>query len=184
MKKNQDNVESERDRRSFCSKIAAGILGGTVLMAPIAIGIPVVIDPLLRKKKGVTWISVANEKTIPSDGTPLKIPIIMDMKDAWVTRTDYHAGTIYLRRDSKESTILALQSICPHLGCHIDYDESASSFICPCHQSLFTKSGQRTGKRNLAPRDMDKLPVQIRDGIVHVEFKKFRLGRKSSIPIT
>jgi Rieske Fe-S protein len=69
-------------------------------------------------------------------------------------------------------------SLCPHLNCKYDWDDSLKAFLCPCHGSQFNKygkhmktaSGQYIGP---APRGLDPLPFQEQNGIAQVEWIKF-----------
>jgi cytochrome b6-f complex iron-sulfur subunit len=36
---------------------------------------------------------------------------------------------------------VALSSVCTHEGCTVNYIHAASNFQCPCHQSMFAKTG-------------------------------------------
>lgn len=37
----------------------------------------------------------------------------------------------------------AFSARCPHLGCTLRYDEVSQDFRCPCHGSVFERSGKR-----------------------------------------
>lgn len=57
--------------------------------------------------------------------------------------------------------LLALDKVCPHLDCLLDWDEQARTFICPCHGSQFAADGAYIS--GPAPRAMDRFVVQIVD---------------------
>ncbi len=58
-----------------------------------------------------------------------------------------------------EPCVRCFQTICPHLGCEIDYAADRNAFACPCHASEFDADGRR--KFGPAPRDMDKLECRV-----------------------
>lgn len=72
----------------------------------------------------------------------------------------------YLTRLDEE--VVALWQRCPHLGCRVNWCDSAGEFECACHGSRFNRAGEvRSGP---APRGMDRFGVQITgDGIVEVD---------------
>lgn len=63
-----------------------------------------------------------------------------------------------------EKGILALDLTCTHLGCTVS--ATAQGFACPCHGSHFTAEGQVL--RGPAPCALRHLPVEEREGLVHV----------------
>ncbi len=62
---------------------------------------------------------------------------------------------------------LALSRTCTHLGCSVPWDEAEKKFICPCHGSTFSPTGQVLTAP--APRPLDIFPVRIENGIVKVD---------------
>jgi Rieske Fe-S protein len=55
------------------------------------------------------------------------------------------------------------------------YDKDRQDFFCPCHHGQFDV---KTGKvlAGPPPRDLDELPVEIRDSAVYVQYTDYRLG--------
>ncbi|HQZ15284.1 MAG TPA: Rieske 2Fe-2S domain-containing protein [Vicinamibacteria bacterium] len=60
--------------------------------------------------------------------------------------------------------ILALDLLCPHLGCTVN--ATAEGFACPCHGSRFKSDGQVVA--GPATRDMTRLAVEERLGILSI----------------
>ncbi|HSY15073.1 MAG TPA: Rieske 2Fe-2S domain-containing protein [Jatrophihabitantaceae bacterium] len=58
----------------------------------------------------------------------------------------------------------ALDAICPHQGCPVQFVSPADGFACPCHGSHFTSSGARIS--GPAPRGLTSIPVTVIDGEV------------------
>jgi cytochrome b6-f complex iron-sulfur subunit len=75
------------------------------------------------------------------------------------------AGRFYLSHTG--DGLLAIYQKCTHLGCSVPWAEAEDHFHCPCHGSLFTKTGEVAG--GPAPRPLDIFPIEIVDGEVWVD---------------
>lgn len=75
-------------------------------------------------------------------------------------------GRFYLSR-LKDGGFLALHQRCTHLGCNVPWDQSAGLFVCPCHNSQFTQTGEVLNPP--APRPLDLFSVTIEAGQVKVD---------------
>jgi hypothetical protein len=65
-----------------------------------------------------------------------------------------------------------LSSICPHLGCTVQWRAEKDRFICPCHGGTYAPDGARlAGPPN---RGMDELPTRIQNGRLAVRFEYFK----------
>ncbi len=49
-------------------------------------------------------------------------------------------SVVVVRDPADASGVIALNSICTHQGCTVDWEES--QFVCPCHQSKFGADGE------------------------------------------
>ena len=54
---------------------------------------------------------------------------------------------------------VAVSRTCTHLGCRINFIEEKSIFLCPCHQSKFTKMGKYIS--GPAKKDLQKFKVKV-----------------------
>ena len=70
---------------------------------------------------GLTRVTTLD--SIPNDGLPRKFPIIASRTDAWNKFPDAPIGAIYLRRTG-EKKVEALNVVCPHAGCFVDFKSS------------------------------------------------------------
>lgn len=87
------------------------------------------------------------------------------------TVTAVPQGQFYLAR-LPDGGFLALSRTCTHLGCSVPWDEEKGAFVCPCHGSTFSLTGEvLTGP---APRPLDTYPVRIENGMVKVDCAKAR----------
>jgi menaquinol-cytochrome c reductase iron-sulfur subunit len=178
------------NRRSLLAKSGALALGAVAYAAPVVGGLVAFLNPLRQKGSGGQFLRIASLETLPDDGTPRKFPVVTERVDAW-TRSIEPVGAVYLRRTG-ENQIEALQVVCPHAGCSVDYKDSvgegagdkAKGFVCPCHKATFDLAGKRLEKVSQSPRDLDTLDVEIRNGTeVWVQFQNFQLGTPDKAPL-
>ena len=185
--------ERPKTRRSFFTGAAALVTGSVALLTPIGIGIASFLTPLFRKTKSAE-VRVALLDQIPDDGLPRYFPVIAEREDAWTRYPAQRIGAVYLVRKAGEPKPIAFTAKCPHAGCYIGYAPGEDLFKCPCHTSSFKLDGTRArGDAEVAPRDMDPLPVEIRhaktpDGQqiaeVWIKFIDYQTGHKERINST
>jgi len=120
---------------------------------------PIDVGALDRLRVGPEWQKV-----------DVVAPVV---QDAWTTARDVVLGAAWLRRPA-DGKLEALSAVCPHLGCAVDYDTDVTKFKCPCHHSEFNLDGKVEG--GPAPRAMDELELEEKDGTVAVRYQRFRQG--------
>jgi menaquinol-cytochrome c reductase iron-sulfur subunit len=168
-------------RRSFFKEAAAVVIGAVSTLVPLMSGLIVFFDPLRKKAKAGEFVFVASLTALPEDGLPRKFPVIAAHTDAWNKFPPAPVGAVYLRRVGK--TVEALNVVCPHAGCFVDFISDTRSFLCPCHNSSFALNGKISDPGSPSPRAMDKLTAQIRNGNeVWVKFQNFQAGEPRQIP--
>ena len=171
------------DRRDFLKKACAGGLGAAIVLVPIGAGLTVLFDPLGRRAQAFGTILVTRLDALPNDGIPRKFSILASQVDAWNRANNVPIGAVYLRRTG-ESTVEALNVVCPHAGCFVDYRNTENDFYCPCHNSSFHLGGAIADAKSPSPRGMDSLEVEIREGNeVWVKFQNFQTGHAEKIPV-
>ena len=82
------------------------------------------------------------------------------------TVTAIPSGQFYLACLA-DGSLLALSRTCTHLGCTLPWVEEKKQFVCPCHGSTFSLTGEVI--TSPAPRPLDTFPVRIENGIVKVD---------------
>jgi cytochrome b6-f complex iron-sulfur subunit len=83
---------------------------------------------------------------------------------------EFQVWIVYL---SDESKLIALSTVCTHLGCTPSWLEADQKFKCPCHGSGFYKNG--INFEGPAPRPLERFAISVVDGIVVVDkSKKFQ----------
>jgi Rieske Fe-S protein len=124
-------------------------------------------------------IDVAAAETL-SEGKPTRVTVSAPTRrDAWTAFADVPLGACWLVRSGGE--VRALSTVCPHAGCAVDWDAERELFACPCHDSTFAPTGER--RSGPAPRPMDTLDVEVRDGRVRVAFRRFRTASPKKEPL-
>ena len=179
---NPTDVPSSPDRRDFLTKSCAIAVGGAItLVAPVA-GVLVLADPLKRKSDGAAAVLVATLASLPENGEPRKFSVLAERVDAWNRTPNVPVGAVYLQRFGDK--VRALNVVCPHAGCFVDFRPAQSCFLCPCHDSKFALDGKIQDPKSPSPRGLDELPVEIRNGgEVWVKFQNFRAGTHEQIPV-
>lgn len=178
----RDNAE---DRRGFFAKFAATVIGGIVTLFPFAAGMVVFLDPLRRKSRDSVFLRVTTLDSVPEDGIARHFPVLADRTDAWNRYANEPIGAVYLRRVEGSSDVRALNAICPHAGCFVEFNLGQGVFQCPCHDSHFEADGARIDPEHCpSPRDLDSLKVdqqKLAQGEVWVEFKNFLVATSEKI---
>ena len=179
---NKLTPQNSENRRGFIGQTVALICGGGAMLVPAVVGIVAFLNPLREKSQSGRFMRLASLDMLPEDGTPRKVPVIADRADAWNVYPEEPIGAVFLRRNS--DGVSALQVICPHAGCSIDFQHTPSGgkFFCPCHMANFDLAGKRTDITPPSPRDMDTLEVEIRNqNEVWVMFQTFDVGTAKKV---
>lgn len=170
-------------RRDFLKKACAVAAGTAAVLLPAGAGIAVLMDPVRRKGTALETMFVTTLDSLPADGSPRKFSILAQRTDAWNKFPNAPVGAIYLRKTG-EKTAEALNVICPHAGCFVDFKSDRKVFFCPCHNSSFSLNGAILDARSPSPRAMDTLEVEIRnDREVWVKFMNFKTGHAEKVPV-
>ena len=183
-----NSKDEQPDRRQFI-KGASCVIGAAIGAVPMAAGVRVALSPLADKEaaEGGAMIRLADLADLADlkPGVPMKFAIVADKSDKWTRYKDVPVGAVYLvkqKEDAKEP-VVAFNTVCPHLGCFVDYRKEKQDFFCPCHDSNFALDGKL--KNGVSPRGMDTLEWEIRDTTeVWVKFQRFKANSKDKIAIS
>src|SRR5262245_38915632 len=173
-------------RRNVLVACLAAVCAAIVGLFPFGAGLLVFLDPILKRKGGGQsageekrpFHRVASVEALPADGTPVRVPVIADLTDAWNREPNQPVGAVYLRKTAQG--VECFNAICPHAGCSVGYAADRKVFQCPCHTSSFQLTGQRI-LPSPSPRDMDALKIdeaKLQSGEVWVQFVNYYPGKE------
>ncbi|HJZ86257.1 MAG TPA: ubiquinol-cytochrome c reductase iron-sulfur subunit [Polyangia bacterium] len=113
-------------------------------------------------------------------GQPLRVSVVGTRRDGWLRLDGIKLGACWLVRDV-DGRVRAFSTVCPHLGCGIDWSPNSKRFDCPCHGSSFDADGRRVA--GPSPRDMDELEVKLAGQDVKVLYRRFRVSTPKKEPL-
>jgi Rieske Fe-S protein len=147
----------------------------------ILLGVPALaylIDARNRPapKSGLRRVARLSELEV---GQPKQFVIRDVRRDAWTLHPDDVVGRVWLVR-AENDKVEAFTTICPHLGCSVDWRGDQKQFVCPCHGGTFEPNGAVVKQaKNPAPRGMDSLELEIdKDGFIAVKYQNFIQGKE------
>jgi cytochrome b6-f complex iron-sulfur subunit len=114
---------------------------------------------------GVSFLNSRRERNKPAKAESLVIAGPVEQFPP-ATVTAIPQGQFYLACLA-DGSFLALSRTCTHLGCSVPWDAEKNRFVCPCHGSTFSMTGEVL--TSPAPRPLDIYPVRIENGIVKVD---------------
>jgi Rieske Fe-S protein len=174
-------VEPPDERRAFLKLITAGLgaLAGAIAIIP---GLGFLASPLGRAtgRGARNPLRVAGEREI-KPGKPLRVTAVGPHEDAWLRMEKVTLGSLWLVRTVEDGPIKAFSTVCPHLGCGVDFDDKAGKFNCPCHASAFDLDGRCLG--GPSPRGLDELETRVEGRDVLVRYQRFRVGSSKREPL-
>jgi Rieske Fe-S protein len=168
-------------RRGFLGTVIGAL--AAALAAVVALpGIAFFAAPLRREtvQRGKTPLRVARLSAV-KPGRPLRCDVRGELIDAWNRVPDVKLGSCWLVRSAEDGKVRAFSTVCPHLGCALDFSAEERKFVCPCHQSFFSLDGKVT--TGPSPRDMDELDVVTAGSEVRVVYRRFRVGTAKKVEV-
>ncbi len=141
-KASEQNIPAGNSRRRFFLKAAWGGMAAFFLASGAAFArffFPrVLFEPPTRVKVGK-----------PSEFLPGTVDTrFKDKHGVWLVRDE-------------GNRIIALKTVCTHLGCTPNWIESRNKFKCPCHGSGFLRNGINV--EGPAPRPLDRFKITLAD---------------------
>lgn len=155
-------------RRGFL-RLATAILSAII---SLLLGIPFVvalIAPSYRRSPSL-YARAGEVGSLPKE-QPVNLRFQLRGVDAFIRQTVTQEVWVVKHSDSD---VTVFSPICTHLGCHYDWVASANEFVCPCHSSYFSITGQVLA--GPAPRPLDTLPSRIENGVLYVKWERFQAG--------
>jgi Rieske Fe-S protein len=170
-----------RGRRGFIKAVTGWL--GAALGALVAVpGLGFLAHPLRRDtvRGGKTPVRVAGADELKPD-VPLRCDVRGELLDAWSRIPDVKLGSCWLVKSEADGAVRAFSTVCPHLGCGIDWNKDKRQFVCPCHQSLFALDGRLVS--GPSPRDLDELDVIPEASQLKVIYRRYRVGTAKKVEV-
>lgn len=157
-----DNKETEvikEDRRTFLSILPVGVLG--LVGASMALAAKHSLDRVAQEAASANWTTLDSVAELAGD-EPLEKTIAVTCRSGWQKTVEDKTVFVLPKHDNK-----VLSSVCPHEGCPIVWEGESGKFLCPCHDSYFSDSGERlTGP---AAKDLTEFETRIEDGKLQIK---------------
>lgn len=127
-------------RREFGNLCGLGLLATSL---PVAIA---ACKPTETTSEAPATDSAATSSAPPKiDDTPradgfAALGTVADLDaDGYLAKKGFIAGPVIVIRDPSSDSLIALNSMCTHQGCGVEWKDDA--FACPCHGSKFNTDG-------------------------------------------
>ncbi len=172
--------EADESRRGFL-KIGVGAVGVGLAATAIGPAAAVLAHPLghATTSGSDAFIPVGGRGSFSAE-EPVKVDLYSDRVDAWNRVVEVKVGSAWVMERAGE--LVAFSTVCPHLGCGIDYVADKKKFLCACHNSWFTIEG--AVEEGPSPRAMDTLQTEVgEDNLVQIRYERFKQGVQSKEPI-
>lgn len=135
--RNDELTRDEMKRRKFLRTVMWGSAG------------------LVLAESALAGLALFWPRKVQGFGSRIRAGKISDFPVGSITR--FRDGKFYLSR--LPEGIIALYWKCPHLGCTVPWESSQNLFICPCHASVYDRTGQNIA--GPAPRPLDYMEITI-----------------------
>jgi menaquinol-cytochrome c reductase iron-sulfur subunit len=170
--------EPKPNRRRF--------LDGLTMLVVVAIGalflVPALwylLAPLGKRGSRRDFALVGSVAEIPKGEWKL-LSLELVQEDGW--RETKTRRSVWVRKEGDaERDISVRSSICPHLGCPVNFNAEKNEFLCPCHGGIFDASGNKVS--GPPPRSLDPLEFEVRAGMLWVRWQNFKIGADQPIEV-
>ncbi len=166
-----DDRETRHDslpRRSFVGGLFAVAVSwvGALLAIPVA---RLVLFPLRDRSSQAGWVDLGPVESFAHVTSPVAKPVNFERNDGW-QRAQVQQSVYVVAGPGGGPSVFS--SVCPHLGCTVQWQAEQKTFHCPCHGGTYAAGGSRLA--GPASRGMDELPARVQDGHLFVKFQYFR----------
>jgi quinol---cytochrome c reductase iron-sulfur subunit, bacillus type len=172
MPKDKGHPVDDEGRRLFLKLgvhgLGAGVAAVTAVPAIAYLAFPLSHDTTTGSGGFITAGRAEHFK----EGVPVKVDLLSDKMDAWNRIEQVKIGSAWVM--NRGGKLVAYSSVCPHLGCAIDFESASGKFKCPCHRSAFGQNG--AVEDGPAPRGMDELEVKEEGGLLSIRYQRFKIG--------
>jgi Rieske Fe-S protein len=151
-------------RRKFLSRGTIAI-GGAILAGWVAPAVAYVLSPARKRSQGTQAIALGSTDRVEL-GTPTLFKANVVRTQAWES-TEEEISVYVVTEDGR--TFKGLSNVCTHLGCRVRYVEDENGFFCPCHNAVFSKTGDVVSGPPPAP--LEEFQLSVADGQLFVEIE-------------
>jgi menaquinol-cytochrome c reductase iron-sulfur subunit len=171
----------EDSRRMVLKVIGMAGIGAGLTAVVAGPGAALVAYPLKHSTiSGGTGFLPAGKMDQFPPGKPVKVDLFANKRDAWNRIVQIKVGSAWVINQGGKLT--AYSTVCPHLGCAVDYDTDEKKFKCPCHHSAFGEDGTVLG--GPAPRPLDRLETRVDKGNqIAIQYERYKQGAKEKEPV-
>ncbi len=75
-----------------------------------------------------------------------------------------------LGSEGNVNDLIALSSVCPHLGCQVHWEVQNNRFFCPCHNGAFDPQGNPlSGPVKEANQSLARYPLKIEKNLLYID---------------
>lgn len=157
-------------RRSF----TGALIGFGTAAVALVLSVPLfrfAFYPVFQTTAETAWSDAGDASDQNSMTAPVERAILVQRADGWRMITARQA--IYeLPASMATDGHRVLSPVCPHMGCEVAWVSAQRQFRCPCHESVFAEDGSYVS--GPAPRGLDYLDSEVRDGRLMVLYQSFR----------
>lgn len=157
----KSKLSNQTSRRRFVSIVPFALLGGicTSIGGVVARFLqPVAAVSQLKVDEG--WRAVDQVENLQGDG-PIRRSVKIEEVAGWSTTSREHV--VYVLPQNDHRVMLAA---CPHEQCPVFWDLTERNFLCPCHDSRFSETGERmSGPAN---ENLTQVSSTIVDGVLRI----------------
>jgi menaquinol-cytochrome c reductase iron-sulfur subunit len=167
------------DRRSFIGTLSL-VLGGVLGLAGTVVAAVFAVAPALKRgaAAGDQACPAIAPSTASSNGPRLETVPVMQ-SSGW---SESHLKQAVWVDEGEDGTPRVFSARCPHEGCRVDWRPNTNEYVCPCHDSRFTREGARL--QGPVKRGLDPLPARRKDdGSIEVCYKTFALDTADRIEV-
>jgi menaquinol-cytochrome c reductase iron-sulfur subunit len=162
--------------------VGVGALGAGLTTVVVAPALRYSLWPLAKGVEvtsgGEDFVLVGNRSQFGAE--PVRVDIYAERVDAWNRIENVKIGSAWVVESDGE--LRAFSTVCPHLGCAVDWSAELGKFKCPCHRSAFALDG--TPEEGPAPRPLDTLEIEPREGgLVAIRYERFKQGVEGKVKV-
>jgi menaquinol-cytochrome c reductase iron-sulfur subunit len=153
----RDIAADPSGRRRFLSGVITVIhaaIGGTLA---VVLGRSILSPSFARRRE--SWLPAGSVSDLV-DNEPTPVTIRVAREDGYAKIVDRQV--VFLVKSAAaggEAQVVALSSVCTHLGCRVSWDAEREELRCPCHGGVFDRTGAvKTGP---PPAPLARLQARI-----------------------